>query len=266
MSQPNVEELINGFENALRSEWRQYREQSFNTNTKGGAYETALKELLQQYLGNILDIRTRSAIVDAKLDCFSLLTEGENEIDIVATYKTATPNIVFEAGDMSWVPYDGVSFLCEVKSSLSKSSLESDLEKIEKLVDLRDSPEDRFHTYTSTPYSVNHQLMCLVYDEENIADSSKSDLLEEYSDVWDLMLVVEEDEMYVNSTLPFMDFLFPTDVGDPHWIYVENGLAWFILALSTSIPYPDTVYAADPILNLISQQEDLSVTAGRISL
>lgn len=263
---PDAQQLIQGFENALRSEWRQFREQSFNANTKGEAYEIALMNLLDQYFGSVLKFRNRSKMVDSELECFTLFSDGENEFDIVASYRATTPNIVFEIGEMTWVPYDGVSFVVEVKKNLTKTNFKADLEKLQKLSALRGDSSGRFHQHTRSAYSVNHQLRCLVYDEEEISDASKNELMEEYKDIWDLILIVENDEIYINSTLPILEFLFPDD-GDwsPHWIYTENGLALFILAVAVSIPYPHTVYAADPILNLIGQQEDLTVTAGRIS-
>jgi hypothetical protein len=156
---------------------------------------------------------------------------------------------------MNWVPYDGVAFTCEVKSSLSKSNLEKDLKKLNILEELRGNPTKRFpQNLTGTDMVVPHQLHCLVYDENEISRQSRNELFYEYPSAWDLLLIVDEDKLLLNSTLPYARHLFGRDrqEGEFQWCHIENGLLWLIVALSVSIPQPPVVQTVNPLVKMAS--------------
>lgn len=109
--------LIDGFEKTIRTRWELYRDPLFNPTTKGISYEEAFAELLNDYFGSTFDIFTRSAIIDEELECFEKLGTGENNFDVIALFDRRLPSLVFSAGEMRWMAYNAVAFLCEVKSS-----------------------------------------------------------------------------------------------------------------------------------------------------
>jgi len=106
---------------------------------------------------------------------------------------------------MYWVPYDGVGFICEVKCNPTKSNLEKDLTKLQKLVNLRTDPNERFRRPAMQAEAMTHQIHCLVNDENSFSDESHRELFKEYPDAWDLVLIVNEDKLYINSTLPYLN-------------------------------------------------------------
>ena len=275
------EAIIEGFSRKLQSQWEQHRRQSFNTNTKGKAYEQALSEFLQEYFGGVYDIKTRVAVVDEPFRCFDTLSSGENEIDVVATFKQAVPRIILESGDMIWVPWDAVSFVCEVKSALTKKALEEDLEKLAKLNELGPKnrtqrfPQyagrteiftgDRTNKKMTRDVSVDHQLKCLVYDEYNTSAESLFEVSNEFTDIWDLILLVEKDLLLISPKLPFVEAWYDRttfrledgtemDVDRtnlPDILALPNGLVWFVLLLAISIPRPPPFDACSSLIQLV---------------
>ncbi|HET7323419.1 MAG TPA: DUF6602 domain-containing protein [Halococcus sp.] len=245
-------DLVGDFSEEFHDEWSRIRKRHHNPSQKGDAFENTLKEYLEIYFSSVFEFRTGPALIDSQLRCFSELDGGANEFDVVASFNTAVPNVVFEEAGMEWVLYAGVSFLCEVKSSLNKSALEHDLKKLQTLADLRSDPSDRFGVSARGKASVNHQLHCLVYDETEINKRTRDELLDEYPDAWDLLLIVDEDTLLINSTLPLSHHLFGNDNDNQTftWCHIENGLLWFVLSLTISIPRPVSVSTAEPIMEM----------------
>lgn len=250
-----VNELLNGLRERLKSRWKECRKQSFSPNTKGAAYEKALANFLKDYIGGVYNIHTRTAIIDDELKCFDLFSIEENEFDIVATYKQSKPQIIFEAESMKWVPYNAVPFICEVKSSLSTSNLRSDLEKTTKLSKIE--REGGFGVTIGGNMTVDYQLKFLVYDEAPSIDmKTVYDILEENMEGWELVLLVEDDELIANPRLPFSKILsdFAPKKTDSGIVHSSNGLIWFLTYISVSIVHPPAITTVRPILNMMNYE------------
>ena len=128
-----AKKFLEGIENGLKSEFNNLRDKHFNTNTKGYEYEKILKDFLASYFGGIYDFHVRVPLVDIELEALSVFSSSENEFDVVATYKTVVPRIVLKVHETSFLPYDAVAFIAEVKQTVTKAGLESDLKKFDKL-------------------------------------------------------------------------------------------------------------------------------------
>ena len=252
-----ISDLLEGFRQQLRSRWQEYRNQSYNQNTKGAAYEQALAKFLTEYMGGAFDIRTRTAVVDDELECFNLFTPAQNEIDVVATFPQARPQIVFESEGMMWVPYRGVAFVCEVKSRMTTTALRDDLEKTRKLSQIE--REDGFGVTIGGSTNVDHQLKCLVYDDASaVNDDTKIEILENNMEAWDLVLLVEDDIIIAHPELPFSENLnhplYANGTSDKGIVYARNGLLWFLAYLCVSVPHPPTVTTVNPLLQMVHRE------------
>lgn len=266
------EGLIRRFQTQLEHQWRRYRDIEADDSARGSSYESALRDVLQMYFGGRFDLHTNCSVMDQNLACFDAFHQNaQNEIDVLALFSHATPRIVLHEGDIQWVPLAGISFLCEVKSRIEKGKLKTDLEKLKILRSLEKDPNDRFGTKVHGDLTVDHQLHCLIYDRAQIADTTMESLLKG-SDAWDLLLIVEEDTLVINSTLPVLKIIERSAIGshlidnkrDPerkrvaspdeeiHFISSSNGLAWFILSLSHSIPVPIGISTANTLHELIT--------------
>jgi hypothetical protein len=271
------EALLDGMREKLQTQWVQYRKQSFNNNTKGAAYEKALKEFLLEYFEGIYQIETRTAVVDGDMKCFDIFEAGESELDVVATFKQAVPGVVFQSSDMMWVPYDGVAFICEVKSQLTKPALESDMEKLEKVSELdivvsrfdRNTARSKLTSWESgetirRDISVDHPLRCLVYDEESISPNFLMDYATKNTELWDIILIVDEDMILLSPELPFVEGWYERidfggssfDISDamPDVLVLPDGLVWFILLISLSVPRPLPFTTAPALLGLVQKE------------
>ena len=279
MANDNVEWLLEKVQNQLDSDWETLRD--LKAGSKGTHYERKLKKFLGFYYGNIYDIRIKTAVIDSEKKCFDLFDfRGDDEFDVVATFKQSHPRIVFETGEepetIPWVPYVSVAFICEVKSQLNKSALEGDLEKLHNLTKLDSTIENRFGLNITGDYAIENPLKCLVYDQESISEGALNNLLSEYSDDWHLLLIVEKDVIILNSQLPFAQKLIPSsehfgpaDIDeplpdealeaiedqygidtDPDILTTDRGLLNFITAIAVSVPDPLTVQSIDTILSM----------------
>lgn len=269
------EGLISNFQTQLEHQWRRFRDIEGDDSARGSSYEAALQQLLEEYFGGRFDILSNCSIMDSQLACFnSFRNNAQNEIDVVALFSHASPRIILRETNLNWVPLEGVSFLCEVKSRIDKPRLESDLEKLEIVRDLEMDPDERFGTKVHGEYSVDHQLHCLVYDRCSISNNSLNSLLKENS-VWDMVLLVEDDILIVNNTLPVIEYLHAMAVSsqtqnvekefdepmeivtpgeeDSYCLSLGNGLAWFIIALSITIPVPLGVTTVSSLSQLVSR-------------
>lgn len=258
-----VSDLLDGLRQKLRSQWQEYRRQSYNQNTKGAAYEEALAKLLTDYLGGAYNIRTRTAILDDELKCLDIFTPAQNEIDVVAVFPQARPQIVFETEGMTWVPYHGVAFICEVKSSLTTTALREDLQKTAKLQEIE--REEGFGVTIGGSANVDHQLKCLVYDKSSsVSEETLLDILESKKEAWDLVLLVEDDEIIANPDLPFAETLkHPLyaygESENEGLVHAPNGLLWFLAFISVSIPHPPAITTVNPLLQMVHREATQTV-------
>lgn len=275
------ERLINRFQTQLKHDWSRFRDIEGDDSARGNSYESAFRDLLAEYFGGRFDIYTNCSVMDTHLSCFDEFGNGvSNEVDVVSLFSHATPKIVLREREMTWIPLEGVSFLCEIKSRVDKGRLKSDLEKLSVLRSLETDPDDRFGITVSGDYSVDHQIHCLVYDKSSISDDSLNSLLDG-TNAWDLVLLVEDDILIVNQTLPVQRVLAATaaasQIPDPYnddrlddvlgndgeaksvkfpgdssrsSISIDSGLAWFMLALSISIPWPVGLTTVDHLSQL----------------
>lgn len=279
MGMEDREWLFEALQQQLRNEWEELRD--IRHNSKGNEYEKKLVKILEQYFGSLYDIRQRAALVDPDGICFDEFdfTSGEEEIDVVGSFRQANPRIVFETGEepdtLPWVPYEGVAFVCEVKSQLDKQALDKDLFKLNKVRKLNQSIENRFGPKIGAEYTIDMPLRILVYDVASISDSTLNRALKKQIDEWHIVLIVEEDTIILNRELPISDKAAPSKEKfgppgldglpdeqlqyieqttgfevDSELITLDNGLIWFIISLSTSIPDPLSVSTANSLLSL----------------
>lgn len=298
--QEEINRLVEGIQEQLNEDWNKFRNQHHNPSNKGASYEEALSNFLDKYYGSVYEIQTETVIIDENLDVFELFdtARGEHEIDLVGLFRSARPRIVFEVGEMTYVPLIGIAFLCEVKSKIDSGRLQNDLEKLQRVSELAKKENRSFAISQSGTYTTDHQIKCLVYDENSISEEDIVDKLIEYSDSWDLLLLVQDDILFVNSSLPIFDNICgPVDIPndkleideisigiddnpdepnlDPELIEeaeanlkravrrsrnfrtLTNGLSWFLILLTASIPRPLGVDTADTIKNLLENYQKM---------
>ena len=280
MTNNQGEWLFERIQEQLQHDWKELRE--IYANSKGSTYEQSLADFLDSYFGGVYDINTKVAAIDSELRSFDVFDfiQGDDEIDLVASFKNAKPRIIFEtgsgAGELKWVPYEAVAFICEVKSQLTKQAIESDFDKLESISQLNSTIEDRFGVTVSGNYTIQDPLQCLVYDQESIADETLDDILMQNQEHWHMVLIVENDVLILNRRLPLSEIFVPSsnDFGpegmpdippeylamleeqadvdlDPDIITLDNGLFWFLITISGSIPDPMSVNTANS-LNALS--------------
>ncbi|MGB9931125.1 DUF6602 domain-containing protein [Haloarcula amylolytica] len=246
-------EMVNDFSEEFRNEWSRIRARNHNPGQKGDAFQDTLKEFLELYFSSVIEFRTGCSLMDSELRCFKEFTGGGNEFDVVGSFRTAIPHVVFEEAGMYWIPYAGVALLCEVKSKLNKQALDHDLEKLDTLARLRENPKDRFGVSFASGNTVNHQLHCLVYDAAEINEQTRQELLYEYPEAWDLILLVDEDKLLLNSTLPVAERIYGgngSDDAEFRMCHINNGLLWFIISLTASMPQPALVNTTAPLVKM----------------
>ena len=282
MPENNGSWLYERIQEQLRHDWEELRE--LYANSKGDTYEESLAEFLRSYFGGVYDISTKAAVIDQDLKCFEKFdfVTGDDEIDVVASFSQAKPRIIFETGDerakLRWIPFEAVAFICEVKSRLSKQSLEKDFKKLRSVSDLSEALDSRFGPSVRYDYSISDPLQCLVYDGESIADATLSEILLSNYSHWHLLLIVQNDVLLMNRNLPLSENFVPSsDIfghskmpqippemlaaieawprvefdADPDIISLDNGLFWFLITLSASIPDPLAVNTVES-LNALS--------------
>lgn len=277
--------IIEGFNEKLRFQWREYRRQAFNANTKGAVFENTLQEFLLDYFGGVYDVRTRTAVIDEYLECFDVFNSENNEFDVVSSFQQSVPRLIFKSDEMTWVPYDGVAFISEVKSEINTTKLESDLEKFAKLKKIesdnlqnrfsRDTPGTRMYVELEPGekgygemMNVDHQLKCLVYDNASISESSLRERLQVDTEIWDLLLIVEENILFISPKLPFANFwkkrmvdAFSPVIEEgtidknsfPDIVALKDGLVWFVILISISIPRPQPFDVSPALLQLVQK-------------
>ena len=233
----NVTKILDGIEKGLKNKFEFIREQTFNPNTKGGEFEKILKRFFESYLSGLLDFHVRVSLIDTELDAFTVFSSGENEFDVVATFKTTVPKIVLELESTAFLPYDSVAFVTEVKQELSKTALENDLKKLEKLTKLKTS-EKRFGVLITGNYTIKRPLRILFYYESRIAQETMYELLVNYMNAWDFVIILKDNMLLGNSCIPSIGKRFDTEKPMSFDRYV---LLFLMLLTSQSLPCPPIV-------------------------
>lgn len=287
--------LFEGIERQLDQDWAKFRDQHHNPSNKGASYEETLKDFLDKYFADVYDIRTQTTVIDNDLDVFDLFdtNRGEHEVDVVALFQSARPRIVFEVESMTYVPLAGAAFIAEVKSEVDSGRLESDLQKLDKITSLFDEDGDRFPIAQTGEYTSSRQIRCLVYDENSISEDTLAELLLAYEDCWDMILFVQENRLFINSSLPiFEDIKHPLaevypigedniefdsadqdnedrekiiDDANDNLKFMNNvatsdhGLILFLMFLSGSIPRPLGVETTETLNNLYKSYLNIQV-------
>lgn len=290
-----VVSLFEGIQRQLEEDWKKFRDRNHNPSKKGDSYEKTLIDFLEKYYWGVYEIQRGVAVIDEELDVFDEFdtARGENEIDVVGLFESARPRIVFKASEMSYVPLRGTAFLCEVKSKIDAGRLEKDLSKLEKVTQLIDMEGSRWGAAQTGPYTTDHQIRCLVYDENSISEEALVDKVLEYKNSWDLLLIVEDNTLLVNSTLPIfndtqnhvanleLDEITSENIEKPegsndgidedaiedlrrfikrekNFTTRHNGLIMFLIVLSGSIPRPVGVDTTDVFTNLLNKYKKIN--------
>jgi hypothetical protein len=244
--------LLESVESELRDKFNQLRDLHFNPGTKGYSYEIALKDFLELYLGGVYDFHVRVPIVDLQLEVFSVFSSGENEFDVVSTYKTAIPRIVLQAQKTAFVPYDAVAFLLEVKQTLNKDALDKDLRKLDKLNKL--PLGKRFGITIGGNYNIQRPLKALFYYESEISDETMLGMLDKNRAAWDLTIVFEDDAILANPALPIIGRgAQVTEVA----ISKRYPLLQSMFIITASLPYPPIVNAWSLFVNLLKPKSSI---------
>jgi hypothetical protein len=234
--QANV--FLDGINQDLKSMFEQVRALSLNSNTKGGEYEKHIADIFQRYLGSRFDFHVRAHLLDVEMTYLDLFSTGENEIDIIATFSNTVPKIIFKAGQTNYISYDSVAFTLDVKANLDNDKLEKDLEKISKISKLSRSPHKTGDIMYGGSFLLDRPLRFLFYHEPHISREEIERLLVKYYSVWDVVYIINNNEIILNRSLPAVDAMMKERSLEGS-IYSWGGNNSFVLLLmiiSTTIP------------------------------
>lgn len=254
MTDDVVESIINGIGKQLSNKFEELRPLHYNTTTKGHGYEIILKDILDEYLESIVSTYTNCALIDRRLDFLDNLDPRENEWDVVAVYNSACPRIVLQKNELKYIPLDGVAFLVEVKQTLTKPYLLDDLSKFYNISNT--NTDGRFGATFTGPYSVGHPIKILAYYDKSIDNDIFFQILHEQSNCWDFVLLVKDDILYVNPSLPWVD---------KRWTEPEiekfhpHALFWLVLILSISFTISPLTNTAQTFVNMWQRYYDRPV-------
>ena len=267
----NKESLIRNAIKQVKNRFEEIRRLHYNQNTKGYDYEKICKEFFEIYLGSLYEFYIRASVVDYEGKYNVVFKQGENEFDVVATYKTAIPKIVLEIGHGIFIPLDAVAFISEIKQTLTKTSLNEDLEKFKKLSTLPVSQNrmgsmgwrrrvrkgdewgDKF-VKEGVPIP-----KILIYYESEIDEQFINEMLNSYKGFWDAIVLVKDDNLFLNPD-SVLNYFFESD----QMISIkEYSLFWLLILISLSLPIPSRVLTVDFFINsLLSKAEMEDVSAG----
>jgi hypothetical protein len=222
-----------------------------NQNTKGFEFEKSIARTLGDYLGSEFEFHVRSQIIDVNLDYLNIFSVGQNEFDIVATFRSASPKIIMRIGDAEYVPYDSVAFILEIKTKMDKTRLADDLEKLKKLA-LLPLTKTRFSLIIASDKFVMRPLRLLFYYESSIDETTESKLLTDYYEYWDVIYKIQNDEVILNSSLPAVKHIMSLHGINQNIIkWGGNNCAVVLLTIiSSSVPTPLRVNIIETFLNL----------------
>jgi hypothetical protein len=108
--------LYRAIEGQIKNSIEGFKYLNYNPNTKGADYEEVICDPLNTYLGSRFDFYSRAQIVGREIKYTRLFKGRAKEIDVVGTFKEATPKIVVKVRKTRIIPYDAISLLSEVKS------------------------------------------------------------------------------------------------------------------------------------------------------
>lgn len=201
--QEELHKIAEEIEKELRDRFENVRSVNYNPNIKGQNYEKILKEFLEPYLPGIYDFHLRAAILDADLEASKKFKTGENEFDVVATYKISKPRLVFQLENFTFVPYDAVAFLIEVKQTLTKDAITKDLEKLRKLNSLK-LTDRRFGPSIGGSVTTKSILKILFYYEKEISSETLAEELGK-EDSWDIAVILKDNRLLARiSSFPML--------------------------------------------------------------
>lgn len=219
----------------------------YDPNTKGGNYEKIVSSFFESYFGGVLDFHERAQILDADLAYMEVFARGGNNFDVVATYKTAVPKLAFTIEQTAFVPLDSVAFVVEVKQDISRSFLEDDLKKLEKFGKLKVT-EDRMALTVGSEFEVKKPLRILLYYSGSIDEGELEALLNNYEQHWDILIILQNDQIWASPCLPWTKHIFKT----PRMYYCPlHALYQGIILISTSLPAPIRVDTERLFYNLL---------------
>jgi hypothetical protein len=188
----------------LRSKFEELRSLKLNANTKGGEYEKHVANLLHDYLGSRFEFHVRAHLIDAEMEYLNIFSTGENEIDIIGTFSNALPRIILKVGDTRYVSYDAVAFTVDIKSRLDRQKLGQDLDKLSKISKLRKSPPAVGSVMYARSHFLDRPLRCLFYFEKSIDRIEMEKILDKYYSAWDIILLIDNNEILLNGSLPIV--------------------------------------------------------------
>jgi hypothetical protein len=203
-------DVLKKIEKELRDKFEEIRKITCSPNTKGRKYEETAQKFFANYLGGVFCFEIRKGILDVELRADEVFNRGENEFDVVAIYKNAIPRLVYDP----FVPYDAVAFVTEVKQTLTLPTLRKDLQKLEKLRQLKLVLERfKMSSYQKSEhlYKLDRPARNLFYYELNMSMEKITQCLEEFRDAWDTLLVLKKDMLIANTTLPLVSQLWGSD-------------------------------------------------------
>ncbi len=241
--------LMSAMHQKMKDEFERYKKLHYNPNTKGGGYEKVVLSMLTDYIGSAFNFHQRAQLIDAEMKYMDIFAKGSNEIDVIATFRNASPNLILKIQDTEFVPYDAVAFMIEVKERMDKSNLEVDLDKLRKIAMLPLTP-DRCQPPLTGSYNIERPLRILFYYDISIDDREEERLLLEHYSDWDLIVVLQKDVIILNMSLPISDILPEQfkNVQIFHW--EQNPLVSLLLIILASVPMPLSVSVLKTFLNL----------------
>jgi hypothetical protein len=244
-------EILTNLENELRSKWLALGKASFAPNTKGQGYEIAAKQFLETYLGGPLEFHNRVALIDAQLKLLQTMDPAQNEWDIVAVYRAATPRLVLEVANLRYIPVDAAFFVAEVKKTLTAPFLTADLHKLSRLRKLEsDYRLTRIGGFAGS-FRETKVLRLLLYNTREIDNSKLLQLLSSNLDDWDYLLVLEAGILYVNRKVKAAE-IFGKKPG-PMAVIKKFPLLGLLLATSVAIGAPSIIATQEVWMRLVSQ-------------
>ena len=240
-----VRSLVDDMGKQLSNEFERLKSLYYNPNTKGMGYEKVLKDILDDYLGSIVTLDNRCFLIDHDLKLLNNLTPEKDEYDVVATFNNACPRIVLLRDPMKYVPLDAVAFLIEVKQTLTKTDLGEDLEKLECISSSDTS--GRFGATFKGAFSVDYPIKILAYYEKSIKNDEFFKLLNEQLNNWDMIIIVKDDLLFVNPTLPWVQKRWEEPEIEK---FHPHSLFWLILILSISFTMSPMTHTVTTFLNM----------------
>jgi hypothetical protein len=199
--------FITAIESQVENMFEQFKNLSYNANTKGFDYEYAFFKILKEYLGSRFNFYLRPHIIDKEMKYLEILGRGENEVDIAATFKSTIPRVVLRTKKTDFVLFDTIAFLVECKAVLNSQSIRKDLSKLEKLASLGVDPNRFSDTRGSEFIMVDRPLRILLYERKLIKEQKLNSVLNG-NNFWDLIYLTKDKITIVNkSTIPFANFL-----------------------------------------------------------